>query len=330
MRRLATGLAVLLALAGAARGDDADVDRFDWQRVAGAGKRAYRAAMNRADGLAARAAQQVNEGDDGRGKALSLRAVDAYEAASAADPTQPEPHYRAAEVLYEHFIDIRRMHQIMGDTRHPAERALRHWAEWFRLAPRDPRAAGVLFSRSLLHTKLGGEASYRAAIADYDAQLRLLDSGVTPPDQMATVLSNAAEIYMALGDIDAAIELYQSALDFNNEALYAYGLAVALDRDDQGGRARELMARYHYSQTVLDRQVVFFVPPGDENYYKALGNETLGDWESALKYYENFLRYQPKSPYAPRAKEHIARLSRWVKTHKKPVPKPAPHEVMWP
>ena len=330
MKRAAAGLAVLLALAGAARGDDDDVDRFDWQEKAGAGKSAYRAAMRRADSLAAHAAQQVNEGDDGRGKALALRAVDAYEAAAAADPTQPEPHYRAAEVLHAHFIDIRGMHQIMGDTRHPAERALRHWAEWFRLAPRDPRAADTLFRRSLLHTKLGGVESFRAAIADYDAQLRLLDSGATAPDQMATVLSNAAEIHMALGDIDAAIELYQSSLEFNAQPLYAYGLAVALDRDDQGGRARELMGRYRYSQIPLDNPGVFFVPAGDENYYKALGNETLGDWESALKYYENFLRYQPKSPYAPRAKEHIARLKQWMKTHKKPVSRPAPSEARWP
>ncbi len=305
-----TGVVLLLAAAGlavaapsAARSDDM------WQGVAApANQDAYRGAMARGDQYALRAAEQQTLGHGEPANSLALRAAEAYERASTFDRRAVEPHYRAAETLYLHFVE-----ESDHPQRHPAARAVRHWAEFERKAPRDPRLESIYFRRSLTYTKLGGPDNYKLAAADYEKELRLIDPGSAPEEQLARVLSNAAEIYMALGDLDRALTLYYDSIEFatQSQRLYAFGLAVALDRDGQAAKARETIRRFGgYSLEVLNPRDggVFFIPDGDEHYYHALGQETAGQLESAVNHYRQYLRAQPGSPYAERARSNINRL----------------------
>ena len=55
-------------------------------------------------------------------------------------------------------------------------RAIRHWNRFLELAPADPRAEDVLFSRSLAYTKLGGDKNFEKAAADYESILSIMDT----------------------------------------------------------------------------------------------------------------------------------------------------------
>jgi tetratricopeptide (TPR) repeat protein len=304
----AVGVSAIIAAAlvpapGSARSEDV------WQRLGAAdGRQAYRRAMVQGDQYTLRAAEQATLGHGEPANSLALRAAEAYERAAALDPRAVEPHYRAAEVLYLHFVE-----EANHPQRHPAERAIRHWAAFERKAPRDPRLESIFFRRSLAYTKLGGVDNYRRAAADYEKELRLIDPGSAPEEQVARVLSNAAEIYMALGELDRALTLYYDSIEFatTSQRLYAFGLAVALDRDGQTTKAREIVRRFGgYSYEVLNPRDggVFFIPDGDEHYYHAIGQETAGQLESAINHYRQFMRAQPKSPYVERARSNVNRL----------------------
>ncbi|HWM86693.1 MAG TPA: hypothetical protein VNO33_12665 [Kofleriaceae bacterium] len=305
--------AVALVVPRSARSDEL------WRRAgAHANQEPYRRAMVRGDEYALRAAEQATLGHGEPANSLALRATQSYEQAAALDGRAVEPHYRAAEVLYLHFVE-----ESDHPQRHPAERAVRHWDAFERKAPRDPRLESIYFRRSLTFTKLGGYENYRRAAADYESELRLIDPGSAPEEQMARVLSNAAEIYMALGDLDRALTLYYDSIEFatTSQRLYAFGLAVALDRDGQAVKARETIRRFGgFSQDVLrpPEGGVFFIPEGDEHYYQALGHESAGQLESAINHYRQFLRVQPKSPYAERAQHNIKTLEAKLRGGEKP------------
>jgi hypothetical protein len=208
---VAASVAVALAAAAprAARSDEL------WRRAAGSARQeTYARAMARGDQYALRAAEQETLGHGEPANSLALRAAEAYEQAAAADPRAVEPHYRAAEVLYLHFIE-----EADRPQPQPAERAIRHWAAVERNAPRDPRLESIYFRRSLTYTKLGGLDNYRLAAADYEKELRLLDPGSAPEEQVARVLSNAAEIYMAMGQLDRALTLYYDSIEFATTSL---------------------------------------------------------------------------------------------------------------
>lgn len=303
-------LAVTLLFGGAARGE-----AFSWEAQG-----EYDEAMQRADALLARAAKASRHAEalvepevqaERRRKLraarrLVLEAADAYEKAAAMAPERAEPHFRAAEGLYAVLIDG---HEGAIRDEHPALRAIEHWKRFIELAPDDPRIEDVLFRRSITRTKLGGTARYRAGLEDYRAELRLVD----PEDawHMALILSNTAELLMALGELDSAIEHYEQALDLKpHDALYGYGLAVALDRDGQKQRAYEVMLRYVSAASrdrfpALSRNNVFFIPEGDIEYYRALGYEALGQWRAAASHYRMYLTYQGGSRYAARAKQNL-------------------------
>ena len=308
-------IAVALAVLAAAASLPADAGpRTVWERAAGpdASEASYRVLMAKGDQLVERAAEQVNLGETmhGRANGLALRAADAYQKAARLRPNAAEPHFRAAEVLYAHFVDD--IDHVGGDSIKPAERAVASWDRFEKLAPRDPRLSDVLFRRSITLTKLGGLANYKRAAADYDVALRLEDAASANPQQIALLLSNAAEIHMAAGDLERAIELYSDSLDFNPEPLYGYGLIVALDRDGQATKALEMMQGYGYNHKVLfpdpPRIPPFFVPDGDVHWYQSIGMESKGDYQSAINHMSQFLTFQPKSPYVGRAKERIKTL----------------------
>lgn len=315
-------LAVLAAVALPAEAGPRTV----WERAASPDRREaqYRALMARGDQLVDRAAEQVNLGEtqSGRANGLALRAADAYEKAAALEPKAAEPHYRAAEVLYAHFVDEN--DHLGGDQVKPAERAVAHWDRFEKLSPRDPRIADMLFRRSIALTKLGGIASYKRAAADYDAALRLEDAASANPLQVALLLSNAAEIHMASGDLERAIELYSDSLDYNQKELYGYGLVVALDRDGQATKALQMMQDYGYEYEVLfpdprKESPPFFVPDGDVHWYQSIGEESRGNYQSAINHMNQFLAFQPRSPYVARAKERLRTLE--AKLRRSPKPK---------
>lgn len=296
-------------------------DSGPWSPPAGAAAD-YAAAMRAADALAERAALLHRADKDGA-RRLAERAIQAYERAAEAAPGRAEPHYSAAELLYSHFASDERTF----DSRR-GQRAVQHWEAFERLAPLDPRLGQVLFHRSIVYTKLGGQRNYERAQADYRRQLGLLDVTRDGPGLIAMVLSNAAEILMAMGELDQAIEFYQRAIELEDRPLYGYGLAVALDRDGQGAKAREVMlARAQSDQLrALSEQGVFFVPDGDVHYYYALGHEALGDARTAIAHYERFLDIPATSRFHERARDNLAVLRRALTGRRAPAgdrPRPA-------
>lgn len=312
-------LAALLALAPAA----ASAQETIWQRAAqSADQRAARAALARGDGYARQAAELSQENvfnrayNTRRGEItiLVLRAVEWYEKAVALDPAgAAEAHYRAAEVIYSHIVGC-------GDNvcdhpaRGPTERAIRHWQAFERLAPRDSRLTDLFFRRSMAFTKLGGDDNLRRGIADYGRMLAQQDRASEMPSWVSTITSNMAELCMGVGDLDRAITLYRQSLELHDTPLGGYGLAVALDRDGQGVKARELMKAYadvdEKPLLALLKPGVFFVPEGEINYYMALGHEALGQYLSAANYYRQFLRALPDSRWAERARANLAAVER--------------------
>jgi tetratricopeptide (TPR) repeat protein len=295
------------------RGVVAEVDDGTlWARASrGPAGRTYRAAMLVGDRQSRRASELAIEAERngaarefrGEVQAAVLRAVEAYEKAVKAEPRAGEPHYRAAEVLWAHFVDNEK-----HPTAAPTRRAIAHWVEFERLRPKDPRLSNLYFRRSLAYTKLGGEDNFRLAVEDYERQLGLTDAGSARPEDLATVNANAAELHMGVGDLDRAITLYRDALELRDTPLHGFGLAVALDRDGQGVKAREVMRSYlevDRKMEALFDKTVFFVPEGEIHYYVALGHEVLGQLDSAANNYRQFLRLLPKSRWADRARANL-------------------------
>jgi len=283
-----------------------------WDGIGGGKKQAaYRKMMAAGDRLTARAVELMSAGHRVHAGNLALRAADAYEKAADIDPRAAEPHYRAGQVLHAYFVS-----DIELPDRNATLRAIRHWDAFQSKAPRDPRLEGMLFNRAFTLTKLGGEENYRRAIADYAAELRLLDLASAAPGHVAVILSNKAEIHMALGELDQAIEHYYESLSYNPRALYALGLAVALDRDEQASKARELLDTYPFDPSAL-AEAEFFIPEGDVFWYLSLGHESLGRYESAVNYMRRYLAAQPRSPYAQRARQSLARLEKLARTERK-------------
>lgn len=272
----------------------AHADQFTW---GGHSETAYDKAMLAADSIAERAASRYRYTAQG----LATRAVRHYEEAARLRPKEAEPHYRAALTLYTFFIRPER------STPPPdiAAKAIKHWTEFERLAPLDPRLGSALFHRSLAHTQMATDAQFRAAIRVYEKLLAIEE------DPNATYLYNKAELHMMLGHLDDAIELYELALQRTSQPEYGYGLAVALDRDRQGVRALQVMRKYVYGdrlKTLGNSSNIFFVPPGEKHYYLGLGFEAEGKYQQALRSFTLFVESGAHPRFHPRAREHLAKL----------------------
>jgi tetratricopeptide (TPR) repeat protein len=255
---------------------------------------------------------------------LALRAVSAYERASAVRPDDPEPHYRAAEVLHAHFLESPSTSSdpVLSDRELP-ERALAHWQAFADLAPLDPRVTSTLFDRALVYTRLATERDFVQAVALYELLIERSDLRSLPAEQVATWLANLAETYMMVGRLGEAIETYQRALDYRAEPAYGYGLAVALDRDGQTALAREVMVSYAASDQMRDLQrgSVFFVPAGEVDYYLALGYEALDDLDQAAKHYRRFIVSGAHPRYQARANENLRRIEKAMsRSGRRPAP----------
>jgi len=299
----------------------------------------YDSAMREGDSLTLQATSQSTSRDNVR--SLVNQAVMSYRKASEAKPEMAEPYFKLGRLLYSFYFECTDSAALYShpsllcdnpdkfDAPH-ARQIIAAWDAFEARAPLDPRVsvernnAGVdsdfnlLFHRAVLHTRLAGEdkvkpdeatAELQAATKEYEKILARTDA----PDE--TILSNLAETYMMLGNLDLSIDTYRQALRNNRNTETMYGLAVALDRDERGDQAKDVIvaqgmqAMNEFSKRV-GSHITFFVPKGEENYYFALAYEAFGLNDSAIAYWKKFIDSGAHPEFQPRAKAHLAPLLR--------------------
>jgi tetratricopeptide (TPR) repeat protein len=165
-----------------------------------------------------------------------------------------------------------------------------------------------------------------AAAGRLEASVALLEAtlaqdGLTV-DAVATLTYNLGDSYQALGRLEDAIRAYRRALELRgNVPLYRFSLAVALDRDEQGARAREEMLTALAADRVLgsiSQPTTIYVPPEDEDYYRGFALEVLAGSDLprtacqpwlcrpfARVYFRRFVQRAPDGPWRARAEAHL-------------------------
>lgn len=264
----------------------------------------------------------VAESQVARRRRLYLeRAISAYERAAMARPEAAEPHFRAAAAIHAFYLECRRDEGASlcdgnplltsAAARVAATRAIDHWDAFEAKAPLDPRVTDeILFDRAILHTKLGTPEHLAAARADY--RKILARRQLSAPDSI--VIGNLAETEMMLGDLDQAIIAYRRTLQLEQSVSHYFGLAVALDRDEQGAQARAILRAFGPRGIEdLERQIlsgrVFYVPRGEEFYYLALGYDAVGYHDEAIRFYDLFVASGAHPQFAPRARANRAAVA---------------------
>ena len=260
---------------------------------------------------------------------LVEHAVMSYRNAANAKPNAGEPYYRIGRVLYSFYFDCDSSVSISNvsplcfrdmtlfDRKH-AQEVIDAWDAFEARAPLDPRFTAqigdgetILFQRAILNTKLVDKKHLEAAARDYE---KILARSDTANDRDETVWSNLAETYMMLDRLEDAIDTYREAIRRSGSPSTIYGLAVALDRDERTGAARDLMVAqgkaaldiFHVS--VMQGRT-FFVPHGEEYYYFALAHEAFDENEEAIEYWEKYIQSGAHPEFQPRAKAHLAALT---------------------
>ena len=135
---------------------------------------------------------------------------------------------------------------------------------------------------------------------------------------------------MMLGDLDRAIETYTEAVRRGTEASTTYGLAVALDRNDEGDRARAIIEAlgpdaYREFRKGIALHETFFVPDGEVYYYLALADEVFSADDDAIDEWNRFVRSGAHPAFQPRARAHLDALL--AKRRKHLVSLPAQHLI---
>ncbi|MGE0548885.1 MAG: hypothetical protein AB7O24_17705 [Kofleriaceae bacterium] len=250
-------------------------------------------------------------------------ALRAYRAASHAQPDQAEPYFRIGALLDAFFHDCTDPLQLgivraTCDSPDPQRwrEAVEAWDEFEARAPLDPRINDLLFTRAIMRTKLSADpktarADLEAAARDYQALLDRSDGLVRSSTRQ--VLGNLAETYMMLGKLEPAIETYSAARREGGDISTAYGLAVALDRDENGSKALAVIraqGRDGYEGFKRDflNGAVFYVPKGEEYYYFALIDEAFGNVSSSISNWRAFLASGAHPQFHARAKAHLDAL----------------------
>jgi tetratricopeptide (TPR) repeat protein len=311
--RAPAAIAILFAFgASGVRADDSvwdratlDVDiesaRFDYQRHLEAGDEDVQLA--------------VTNGELRSKRRHVMNALASYRAAINAMPDEPEAHYRLGVAEYTFMLACETVHAstaLLCDPDNPDPAVMQdvvdHWHKFTELAPLDNRGNALLFPRAILHTKLATKEHFQLAIADYEAILdRREGAQIGATDD--TTLSNLAETYMMVDRLDDAIGTYERAAAIGADTSTMYGLAVALDRDGQGTRARQIISQqgteaFEQFQDSVAKGRTFFVPDGEQYYYLALVNEALGLKQQAIIHYDLFLRSGAHPQYQARAKHN--------------------------
>lgn len=295
----------------------------------------YDAEMRDGDSLTLQATSQSSSRDNVG--SLVRQAAMSYQKASEAKPEMAEPYYKLGRLLYSFYFEcsdtaVLQVHpsllcQTGFDSKHARE-IIAAWDAFEARAPLDPRVSvernsasvdtdfNLLFHRAVLHTRLAGEvkgdaakAELQAATKDYEKILARTDA----PDD--TILSNLAETYMMLGNLDLSIDTYRQALRTNRNTETMYGLAVALDRDERGDTAKDVivaqgMQAMNEFHKRVGSHITFFVPQGEEYYYYALAFEAFGLNDSAIEFWKKFIASGAHPEFQPRAQAHLAPLLR--------------------
>ncbi len=329
----------LLLVAALATHAQADV----WQRAIerGSGDAArdrYEQAMHDGDELAQRANAKANNARTVT--TLVEQAVRSYRLAADARPQEAEPYFRIASTIESFFTDCSTVmaqrpatcpggRGVKVDIAR-AKEAVDAWDAFEAHAPLDPRLGEALFSRAILRTKLvtsskDAKLHLEGALVDYTSLLDRAD-GLTML-RLEQVWGNLAETYMMLGKLDEAIEAYQVSIDKGANSSTYYGKAVALDRDERGSEALEVIKGQGiqaFDEFREDIQIgnVFYVPAGEEFYYFGLIYEAFGYIPESIANWKLFLKSGAHPQFHARAKQHLDALS--VKQQAAPRLRPPP------
>lgn len=291
------------------------------------------------------ALEQATASDASAGavRAKVEQALTEYRNAAAARPDAAEPWFRIAAVLDSFYVrdseftrpqlllitrPVSPIATLSKFDRDHARAAVEAWDRAERLAPLDPRFTvtplsefdPVLSRRAILETRLieGADRDetrqwLQGAERDYEKLMSRCDAGCTESDLYEQTLGNLAETYMMLDDLDRAIEMYRAALRRGAQVSTAYGLAVALDRAGQSTEAMEVIRdegadqRVQFSKAV-DSGSVFFVPAGEDEYYKALIEEAFDQDDDAITDWRMYIASNAHPQFQPRAHQHLDAL----------------------
>ena len=273
------------------------------------------------------------------------QALAAYKDAAGMKPSAGEPYYRSAQVLYSLALDCTRDAMLgvipvlctRGFDSDFAQQFVAALDTFEARSPLDPRLScmepGIetclRFERAIVNTKLG---NLEAAAKDYEVIVRHAQ-----PDEkgIEVVMSNLAETYMMLNRLDESIDMYREAVHrYGGDASTVYGLAVALDRDERGGQARDQVLgvgieSYEHPLNGFKARVAsgaaFFVPHGEVEYYFGLIDESLGRTDEAIGHWRRYIASGAHPQFQPRAKQHLDALLAKQKNHP---PAPPPYEDM--
>jgi len=321
MRRMIV-IALLLCSQNARAGDFWSTISED--DAAAMARRNYEKAMEEGDSLASLAISHATNNDEMK-RQLQL-AIRAYENAELARPDAPEPHFRAGLVLRNFFVECS---DHVGLTwcipGHPspidAARMADEWMAFVKLAPLDPRVDyELMFDIAIANTHAVARETnpdkarprLEAALSFYQAALErvnLIDQNTTQR------LGNMAETYMMLGRLDEAISTYEEIVRGSADSETTYGLAVALDRDEQGQKARELIRalgadEFERFKASVVKGETFFVPDGEVYYYLALCEDAFGVDDRAAIDWQRYIDSGAHPQYDDRAKANLAALAK--------------------
>lgn len=294
--RILICLGALLLLGAAPREtSERKSDPDFWSNIADPGRKKFLLALGKGRGLFDAA---VNMRSPVLRKRTLEDALAAFQEANRHSPTNADGWFWTGKALYE--LDR-------------SKEAIVAFYKVRRLNPDFADDYSIAFKLGIACSKIG---AFEVAVQEYDRAVRIQATrGQGNPEarnNQSILQANAAESLMALGRLDEAIQRYQEALSLQSgHTLAWWGLAVALDRDEQTSKAFEAATRAlsgDADMRALTSEGVFFIPVGDIHYYYALGKLAKGDRAGAKHEFEEFLRTLPRSAWATRARAHLARL----------------------